>query len=204
MAFAEGLAGQLARPEGPWGRLLGGAMDIANRVPTRMALDLLDPREGERILDAGCGTGAAIEGMLARAPVRPVGVDPSATMIDAAARRLHGRARLACATVEAAPLEEGSFDAALMLNVLYFADPLGRMVSAVHRALRPGGRLVAYVTHAETMERWRFARAGRHRLFDAPDLANLLAAGGFARQRMEIRDVRVARGVRGLLVKAVR
>ncbi len=204
MGFSEGLAGQLALPQGMMGRLLGGAMDIANRVPTRLALDLLAPRDGERILDAGCGTGAALEGLLRRADIRGVGIDPSVTMLEAATRRLRGRALLISGVVETAPLAEESFDAALLLNVLYFADRQGRMASAIHRALKPGGRLVAYVTHRETMARWQFARAGRHRLFDRKELAAALVAGGFVPERIWVQEVPVTRSVRGLLVRAVR
>ncbi|HTN15907.1 MAG TPA: class I SAM-dependent methyltransferase [Sphingomonadaceae bacterium] len=204
MGFSEGLAGQLARPQGALGRLLGGAIDIANRVPTRLALDLLAPRDGERILDAGCGTGAALRDLLHRARVRAVGVDPSPTMIEAASRRLRGQALLLAEPVEAMTLAEGSFDGVLLLNVLYFADWQGRMATAIHRALKPGGRLVAYVTHRDTMERWRFIRAGRHRLFNNNELANALVAGGFVRERICVQEVPVASSVRGLLVRAVR
>ncbi|OJW60098.1 MAG: methyltransferase type 11 [Sphingomonadales bacterium 63-6] len=186
------------------GRLLGGAMDIANRVPTRLALDLLAPQDGERILDAGCGTGAALEGLLRRADIRAVGLDPSETMLASAARRLRGKALLISGTIEKSTLAPASFDAALLLNVLYFADWQGRMVAAIHRALKPGGRLVAYVTHRETMAGWGFTHAGRHRLFDGQELAAALVAGGFVPERIWVQEVPVTRSVRGLLVRAVR
>ena len=48
------------------------------------------------------------------------------------------------------------------------------MAAACTARCAPGGRLVAYVTHRETMEHWAFARAGLHRLFDAAGLAAAL------------------------------
>ncbi|KPL68462.1 methyltransferase type 11 [Erythrobacter sp. SG61-1L] len=204
MGFSEGLAAQLSLPQGMVGLLLGGAMDIANRVPTRLALDLLAPQDGERILDAGCGTGAALVGLLRRADVRAVGIDPSVTMLEAATRRLRGRALLIPGTVERAALAPASFDGALLLNVLYFTDWQGRMAAAIYRALRPGGRLVAYVTHRQTMSGWRFAQAGKHRLFDRQELASALVAGGFVPERIWVQEVPVTRSIRGLLVRAVR
>lgn len=179
-------------------------MDIANREPTRWAIEVLAPRDGESVLDAGCGTGAALAAVLARARVEAAGIDPSQAMIAAARRRLGARASLHAVDTAAAPFADGAFDAAVMLNVLYFCDADSRMVADVRRMLRPGGRLVCYVTARSTMERWRFARAGHHRLFDAEELETALARGGFDRGRITVRRRPVARGVTGLLALAQR
>ncbi|MEY4721180.1 MAG: hypothetical protein RIQ46_905, partial [Pseudomonadota bacterium] len=121
MGLARRFAQQLARPQGLAGRLIGNAMDVANRRPTRLALDLLDPRPGERVLDAGCGTGAALAMLLDRAAVEATGVDPSPTMLAAARRRLGARARLGEVAIQDLPFPDGEFDAVMALNVLYFA-----------------------------------------------------------------------------------
>lgn len=202
--LARQFAQQLARPSGRVGQLLGGAMDLANRGPTRLAVDLLAPVAGERILDAGCGTGAALAQVLRRAPCHVSGFDPSPIMIAAAVARLGERADLREGGLADPPFSEGSFDAALLLNVLYFCDDEGRMVDNLRRMLRPGGRLVAYVTHRETMEHWPFARAGLHRLYDENELTAALTAGGFALPRISVHPVRVTRKVRGLLAYAER
>ncbi|MXO58390.1 methyltransferase [Altererythrobacter salegens] len=196
------LAGQLARPRGLPGTLLGRAMDLANRRCTALAIDLLDPQDGERLLDAGCGTGAALAAVLRRADCLCTGIDPSPAMIAAARRRLGKRVALAPVRIEDLPPSVGPFDAILALNVLYFADDTGAMVRALRRALAPGGRLVGYATHRETMERWSFARAGLHRLFDAPSLISLLEQGGFASSAISVQECAVGPGVRGLLVCA--
>lgn len=209
MGFSRSLAAQLARPNGSAGRLLGHAMDVANRKPMRLAVDMLDARSAEWILDAGCGTGAAMAEVLDRARCRVFGVDPSRTMLQAASRRLAGanyrqRHELHCADLDNIPFAPGSFDAALALNVLYFCDAEGRMLGKLREALKPGGRLVAYVTHRETMENWPFARASYHRLFDETELANMALAAGFALARIDVHDVAVTRTVRGLLLRAER
>ena len=202
--LAHRFAGQLARPRGLAGRLLGQAMDIANREPTRWALDLLAARDGERVLDAGCGTGAALAELRKRARIVPVGIDPSQAMIAAARNRLGEQAELHAVDTSAMPFADGTFDAAIMLNVLYFCDAESRMVADVRRALRPGGRLVAYVTARKTMEGWPFARAGLHRLYDADQLRAALVKGGFATESIAIHARTVARGVSGLLAFAQR
>lgn len=208
MGLAQDFARQLARPVGMAGWLLGGAMDIANRKPTRLAIDLLDPRPSESVIDAGCGTGAAMAQVLRRASCSVTGVDPSHTMLQAAQRRLgrnrpENRADFYRAGLEDLPFAPATFDAALALNVLYFCDPSGLMLGNLRRVLKPGGRLVAYVTHRETMENWPFARAGLHRLYDAPELAEALLAGGFACERIAVHEVAITRKVKGLLACAI-
>lgn len=203
--FARGLAEQLAYPAGWAGRLLGAAMDVVNRRPTRLAVDLLDPRPGESVLDAGCGTGAAMAAVLRRADCRVTGIDPSPVMLGAAGRRLAGSgAELRQAGLGDLPFPDACFDAALLLNVLYFADREGRMLTDLRRVLKPGGRAVAYVTHRETMRNWSFTRAGLHRLFDEDELTEAFVTAGFARERVSVHAVPVARSITGLLVEARR
>lgn len=201
---ATGFARQLARPSGLAGNLLGRAMDLANRRCTSLALDLLAPIEGERILDAGCGTGAALAALRRRWGCQTYGVDPSPTMIAAARRRLGHGAGLSVGKIEALPPGLPAFDGVLALNVLYFAGHDGAMAAGLYRALATGGRLVAYVTHLDTMERWSFVHAGIHRLFDAEMLATLLQQGGFASDAISVQECIVGPGVKGLLACARR
>lgn len=198
------LASQLARPRGMAGCLIGRAMDLANRRPVRLAVELLDPSPGERILDAGCGTGGALECIAGRAECDLVGIDPSHTMLVAAGARLGSGAALIDASLGSLPFADGTFDAALALNMFYFCDREGRMIADLRRVLRPGGRLVAYVTHRQSMESWSFARAGYHRLYDADELAGALTRGGFAFDSIVIHEWPVASSVRGLFAMAIR
>ncbi len=204
MAFAEQLARQLAHPSGVGGLLLGTAMDLANRRITHRAIELLAPAPADRVLDVGCGTGKALELVRKTAGCSIVGIDPSQRMLDVARRRLGPGAELHKGLIEVTPVEPGSFDAILALNVLYFAREDGTMLAALHRLLRPGGRLIAYVTARETMERWSFVRAGYHRLFDETELANILLSGGFAAGSINIRSENVGAGAVGLFAYAMR
>lgn len=204
MTIAATLARQLARPSGLSGALLGRAMDFANRRPMQLALDALALRAGETVLDAGCGTGAAITAMLQRAPCKVTGADVSATMIAAARKRLGNRARLVLSRIDELPASEGPFDAVLALNVLYFEGEDHAMLRRLHAQMRPGGRLVAYVTHCASMEKWAFSRQGLHRLYDAEGLVQALADGGFAREGIAVHEVMVTRSIRGLIARANR
>lgn len=186
-------------------------MDVANRKPTRLALDLLAAREAERVLDAGCGTGAAAEQLLLRTICRIDCVDWSPTMLRRAEARLglyrqppHARhVGIHLAQVGALPFAAGAFDAVLALNMFYFCDSDGVMIGDLRRMLRLGGRLVAYVTHRATMERWAFTRHGTHRLFDEDDLVHALVVGGFPREKIAIMPCSITRSIHGILVRAM-
>ena len=101
-------------------------------------VELLAPRPGERVLDVGCGDGA-LTAKLAAAGCRVVGIDASPEQVRAA----RGRgldARVADVTV----LEfRGEFDAAFSNAVLHWVRDPDAALASIHRALAPGGRLVA-------------------------------------------------------------
>lgn len=207
MGFAKGLARQLAEPTGIAGALCGLAMDVANRAPLHRAIDILCPGSGETVLDAGCGTGAASAAILRRADCHIIAVDQSATMIRRARSRLAGRSRggtveVHQARIEELPCQPGSVDAVLALNILYFCDPTSGMIAALRKLLRPGGRLVAYVTDRHSMENWAFADAGFHRLYDNTQLKAVLADGGFDPSSISIESRSVRSGVQGLFALA--
>lgn len=204
MNIARHFAEQLARPRGAAGRVLGALMDIANRKAVQLSIERLAPRDGESLLDAGCGTGAALSAVLDQARCELTGIDPSETMIEAARRKLGKRARLQVTGMENLPFPDDSFDAVIALNVFYFLDADGVMVRSLRRVLKPGGRLIAYVTKGETMQQWSFARAGIHRLYDATTLAQAVAAGGFNQDQICVEEARIVGSVKGLFVRAIK
>lgn len=204
MRLSHHLAHQLARPHGAVGQWVGRAMDLANRRPTQLALDLLDGRPGEAVVDAGCGTGAALAALKDQVgALRLAGFDPSPAMIDAARRRLPDSVRLVEATVADHPYDAASFDAVLALNMLYFCDAEGQMLADLRRLLKPGGRLVAYVTEKQSMHGWGLVGAGLHRLWTANSLKEGLVAAGFAPEAISVHQTAITRKVTGLLVKAM-
>ncbi|MBI5281427.1 MAG: methyltransferase domain-containing protein [Candidatus Solibacter usitatus] len=100
---------------------------------------LLDPQPGERILDAGCGTGQLTE-KLAASGALVTGIDSSAAMLE--------QARIVCpqgAFVQADLLEfegRGEFDGVFSNAVLHWIRPPERAAQRMYAALKPGGRLV--------------------------------------------------------------
>jgi trans-aconitate methyltransferase len=106
----------------------------------RELVGLLAPRAGERILDVGCGTGQ-LTAEMARAGAEVVGVDHSPAMIEQARGNFPGL-RFEVADVTEIEYRE-QFDAVFSNAVLHWVPAADVAASAIARALKPEGRLVA-------------------------------------------------------------
>jgi ubiquinone/menaquinone biosynthesis C-methylase UbiE len=98
--------------------------------------------DGARLLDLGCGTGHQMAELRGRG-FEVVGVDGSAEMLEHAWANNPG-AEIHQADVAYLPLEEGSFDYILCIEVLRYLEHPERSVSEMARVLKPGG--IALVT----------------------------------------------------------
>jgi SAM-dependent methyltransferase len=107
--------------------------------------DLAGVRDGQRMVDVGCGPGALTAELVARVgPQNVAAADPSRTFV-AAMRERHPGVRVEQAPAEALPFPPASFDAALAQLVVHFmADPLAGL-SEMARVTRPGGVVAACV-----------------------------------------------------------
>jgi SAM-dependent methyltransferase len=114
---------------------------IAQRART---LELLAPQAGERILDVGVGPGLLAYDLarLTGPDGEVVGLDVSADMLELARARLKdfAQARLILGDAALAELEPGRFDAAVSTQVYEYVADVPAALTALHRALRPGGR----------------------------------------------------------------
>lgn len=107
----------------------------------RHTLRHLNPQEGERILDAGCGTGAHLRDLVASG-AHPVGLDFSAGML-AVARRSDPRLSLLQADLNhPMPLQGHVFDAVLCTLVSEHLASLSLFFEGVFGLLAQEGRLI--------------------------------------------------------------
>ena len=103
---------------------------------------------GERILDVGCGPGfyclELSETVGSSGSV--VGVDSSPAMLELARARCAGRDNVGLVEGEATalPVESGTFDCAVCVQVLEYIPDVDTALAELHRALRPGGRAVVW------------------------------------------------------------
>jgi len=111
-------------------------------------LEYLDLKEGERVLDLGCGTGS--ETMQAAFLVGDqgiaVGLDITIEMVDIADKNAREKgiynAYYMYGSIEHLPLGNGSFDAIMSNCVINHASDKKKVYEEIFRVLRSGGRFV--------------------------------------------------------------
>jgi SAM-dependent methyltransferase len=139
---------QHQHPVGLAGAVVGEKMARQHAPETGWTRDLLAIRADDAVLEVGCGAGRGLR-LVAEQAVRGcvVGLDLSATMLAAAARRNRGAVRsgrlaLLRGDLQALPLAERRFDKIFSIHTFYFwPEPLAT-VDNLLRLLAPGGLLV--------------------------------------------------------------
>jgi SAM-dependent methyltransferase len=133
-----------ARAE-PWSRIQEGQV-----LPLYEAVfEAVGLTSGTALLDAGCGSGLALQLATKRGAVG-TGLDASEALIDIAHRRMP-HADLRVGELEELPYPEDSFDVATAFNSVQYAGDPGRALSELARVVRPGG-LVAVATWGQPQD----------------------------------------------------
>jgi SAM-dependent methyltransferase len=142
-------------------RFLFGFSGPKEEEERRIVLEMLRIREGDQVIDVGCGPGnytrhlarAAGEGLT-------VGLDASEAMVAAAAAR-SDRENLAYLRGDASalPFADESFDVACSVGVIHLLEEPMAAIAEMVRVLAPGGRL-AVVASCARKESKRGSRAG--------------------------------------------
>ena len=130
---------------------------------------------GQRWLDAGCGTGT-LSRLLAARGCDVTGVDASSEMIAAAHGRRAGgtlAARLTfqqIPTIASLPFPDRSFDGALCASVLEYVPDVAQCLAEIHRVLRPRGLLLLSIPNRGSLLRrgYKLAHAASSRVSARP------------------------------------
>jgi SAM-dependent methyltransferase len=158
---------QLSRPSGRLAPLTALFLNGINARTILAGISALDLRPEQRVVEVGFGGGLSLPFLL-----RAVGehgqvfaTETSEAMLTRARRRfivarLRGRLRVEQAVVEALPLGDGSFDAAMSLNTISFWTDVDVGMRELARVLRADGRLVLGVPDPQEMTRAGFASRG--------------------------------------------
>ncbi len=119
---------QIARARDEWFRTpLGHYLDQRRK---KLILDLLVPREEERLLDVGCGAGNHLL-FLRRKCCEVTGIDSSPEMLDIARERLGLRADLYQGTPGDLPFSDNEFDIVTLLSFEQCTDPRKTLGEAI-------------------------------------------------------------------------
>jgi ubiquinone/menaquinone biosynthesis C-methylase UbiE len=111
----------------------------------RAVAEVANIATGERVLDVGCGPGAAAR-LAAQRGAAVIGVDPSAVMLRfarwiGAARRAHGL-DWRVGRAEALPADDGSVSVVWAISTFHHWDNPPAGLGEIRRVLVPGGRVV--------------------------------------------------------------
>ena len=139
---------QHQHPRGIVGRVIGERMVRQHAIETDWTLTQLAIRPGDRVLELDFGAGRAIALAATRAmDGQVVGLDVSATMVEAARRRntrtiRTGRVALLRGDATTLPFADEHFDRIFSIHTFYFwPDPV-RAIADIFRVLKPQGMLV--------------------------------------------------------------
>ena len=185
-------------------------------------LDRADLREGETLLDVGCGDGLIAFGALERGAGRVIFSDISRDLLAVSRELARGDSR--CDFVQAAaenlaPIADESVDVVTTRSVIIYVDDKRRAFAEFFRVLKPGGRLSMFEPinrfgypepegtwmGMEVGRVWELARRVRDRYnemsgnersmldFDERDLLELAHAAGFERADVQL-EARIDRG----------
>ncbi|WP_026576744.1 class I SAM-dependent methyltransferase [Bacillus sp. UNC438CL73TsuS30] len=103
-------------------------------------VELLNPQQGEKILDLGCGTGD-LANKLYEFGVEIVGVDKSQNMVEQATRKY---AQIQFRVQDATNLDyNNEFDAVFSNATLHWVQPAIQALHGIYKSLKQGGRFVA-------------------------------------------------------------
>lgn len=154
---------------------LDGDLDNAYRHRVRWILDHLGSGPGDRVLDAGCGLGNVTHLLERAVPGLVVtGIDPDPARL-ATARAQGVRSPLLAADGCRLPFPRGAFDAIVCSEVLEHVPDDAALLRDLRRVLRPGGRLVVTVPHADHPWTWDPVNRVRSRLGVRPVRTGLFA-----------------------------
>jgi len=178
-ANSDRAADYFSRNAAEWDKIR--TLHIAEAEVEAALLSLLPKTGIGDFLDIGTGTGRILE-LLGPRVERGVGVDLSRKMLSVARANLQ-RADLRNCQVRHGdmyqlPFNRNSFDAAVIHQVLHFADDAADVIAEAARALRPGGRLVVVDFAPHTQEALRTEHAHRRLGFEDQEVTRWFREAG--------------------------
>jgi len=185
------LAKHLRQPDGKTGKQIGLQMNKGNKHICLNSYKVLNPKNGNHILEIGMGNGFFIKDLLLMATgLKYTGVDFSATMIHEANlinRELidTGHIQFKQASIEKLPFMDNSFDTVTTTNTLYFWPKPVPNAQELLRVLKPNGKLLIAYRSKSFMDQIKFSKYGFEK-YEIQDVEKLLMSIGFKQINTQI------------------
>jgi ubiquinone/menaquinone biosynthesis C-methylase UbiE len=126
------------------GLLTGLFLNAVGGSTARLVADLAELSAADRVIDVGCGSGAAVRAATRRG-ARAIGVDPAPVMLRLAGILTRDRTVITWAegTAEDLPQPEGSATVLWSIATVHHWKDVMAGLAEARRVLAPGGRLLA-------------------------------------------------------------
>ncbi len=178
------LASHLRKPNGETGKQVGVFMNKGNKHICLNSYQILNPKNGDHILEIGMGNGFFVNHLLSmESNLKYTGVDFSDTMVKEANlinKELIDKKRVVFkeASIEKLPFTDNSFDSITTTNTIYFWPQPTRNISELIRVLKPNGKLLIAYRSKSCMDQLELAKHGFEK-YENQDVESLLKNAGF-------------------------
>lgn len=177
----QSIASQLRQPSGEMGLEIASRMNTSNAFMNRFAIENLELKDGNTLLEVGHGNAYFAHELLKTYPALNYhGIDYSPLMTQEAEMLCQnfvneGRAQFHSTEVNSIPLPHESCDCVLGVNVVYFWDNPTMELKELEKVLKKDGRIVFGMRSFETMKKLPVTNYNFN-LYNQEDLS------GFAKQ----------------------
>lgn len=145
--FIQKLMAQAQKPHGFFGRLFAKGMNHGHDKMALWGLSNFSFKNGDRLLDVGCGGGQNIRNLFLQYPDSAAdGIDYSSDSVRVSrkmhAKRLGERCHIDEGNVMALPYADESYGGVTAFETIYFWPSLVGGLKEIRRVLKPGGRVL--------------------------------------------------------------
>lgn len=133
----------------------------------KLVLDMTEPKQGEKILDAGCGTGVFTKDLIDLG-AEVVGLELSVPMLKRAGEKLSGSAfQMVPGDMTRLPFSDNYFDKAVSVTAIEFIEDACAAIEELFRVTRPGGSVIVATLNSLSPWAKRRKEAGKkgHAIF---------------------------------------
>lgn len=190
--------GNPRKPQGEEGAMMLQRMNESHFPVTGWALDFLNFRENDCVLDIGCGGGATLQRMSERIQTgHLIGVDYSKTSVNESGKLNEedirsGKMEILEASVEKLPFDSETFDKIVTVESFYFWPNPQENLKEVLRVLKKGGvfLLVADIYQKDGLEEQVLENICEYQLFNPTleEFRELFQNAGFLNVKIHTKE----------------